>query len=303
MKRFLSCCLALALILSLADSASAKKRRKPFEKRAGDGMGAVNFKIPVTDDGNGFTLRLDGSYQFHQYLHVGLDLGMAADEDSNVVFGNPVVYVGSGLWPKKPKKGWGGYLGADLALGLGLFGVDREQMNASALGMVSYLSWLPFLSEHLVIGTDLKGGLMLGGVFMNARVVPQMAVPVHRTDGRENELAISYQFAMGTGFGDHRGGLFFGIGMSGLSELTTEEQENRYTLDLGIGVRFRIVKVHGMHIGAGLGIPLGGDFMGTNVIVMGTIAYKHSVEIPDEPGEAAEAAAKGWSVPYGTWRR
>lgn len=303
MTRLLSCCLALAMILSLADSASAKKRRKPFEKRAGDNMGAVNFGIPFTDDGNGFTLQVEGGYQFHRYLHVGLNLNMAADEESNMVFGNPVVYVGSGLWPKKPRRGWGGYLGADLALGLGLFGVDRDQMNASAMGMVSNLSWLPFKSEHLVIGTDLKAGMMLSRVFINARVIPQLAVPVHHTDGRESELAISYQFSLGTGFGDRRGGLSVGIGMSGLSELTTEELENRFTLDLGIGVHFRIVKVHGMRIGAGLGIPLGGDFMGTNIIVMGTIAYKYSVEIPDEPGEEAGGEATGWSVPYGIWPR
>ena len=303
MKRFLSCCLALALILSLADSASAKKRRKPFEKRAGDASARLEMSFPVTDDGNGFSLGLGGKYNLHEHLDVGLSLAMAADEDSNMVFGNPVVSVGSSLWPGKMSRGWGANLSGRLKLGLGVFGIERDQWRAAALGTLSNLNWMRFMSEHLVIGPEVGGSLYLSRVFMNGTVCPQIAVPVHHTDGRETEIAIRYQFALGTGFGDRRGGLNFGIGVTGLSELTTDEQENRFTLDLGLGVHFRVVKQHSLRISAGLSIPLGGDFLGTSVIVGGLISWGYKVEIPDDPGNGGEGAATGWSVPYGIWQR
>jgi hypothetical protein len=303
MKRLLSCCLALALILFLADYASAKKRRKAFEEKAGDAAASLYFGIPVTDDGNGFMLNAWGGYQILDHLDATLSLSMAADEDSNMVFGNPVISVGSSLWPTKMKRGWGAYLNGRLNLGLGVFGIEQDQWGAAALGSVSSLSWLSFMSEHLVVAPRLSGGLRLGSIFMSGKVAPQIAVPVHHTDGRDTEIAMRYQFSLGTGFGDHRGGLSFGIGMTGLSELTTEAEENRFTLDLGVGVRFRLVKQQGLRISAGLSIPLGGNFLGTSVIVGGNISWGYSVEIPDDPEEAAEGAATGWSVPYGIWQR
>jgi len=303
MNRFLSCCLALALILSLAVPASAKKRRKAFEEKAGDSAAQVYFGIPVTEDGNGFTLNLWGGYQILDHLDATMSLSMAADEDSNVVAGNPVISVGSSLWPTKMSRGFGAYVNGRLNLGLGMFGIERDQMRASALGILNSMSWLSFMSEHLVIAPRLSGGMYLSRVYIGGRVAPQIAVPVHHTDGRDTEVAMHYQFSLSTGFGDHRGGLSFAIGMSGLSELTTEAEENRFTLDLGVGVRFRVVKQHGLRISAGLSIPLGGDFLGTSVIIGGNISWGYAVEIPDDPGEAAEEAATGWSVPYGIWQR
>jgi hypothetical protein len=219
-----------------------------------------------------------------------------------MVMGNPVVSVGSSLWPTTMKKGWGAYLNGRLNLGLGVFGIERDQWGASALGMVSSLSWLQYMSEHLVIAPRLSGGLRLSSIFMSGSVAPQIAVPVQHTDGRDMEMAIRYAFALGTGFGDQRGGLSFGIGMTGLSELTTEE-ENRFTLDLGLGVRFRVVKQHGLRISAGLSIPLGGDFLGTSVIVGGNISWGYSVELPEEEQGSDVGEATGWSVPYGIWPR
>lgn len=303
MKRFLSCSVALALLISFALSASAKKRRKPFEEKAGDAGASVHFGIPITDDGNGFTLGAWGGYQLLDHLDATLSLSMAADEDSHVVMGNPVVSLGSSLWPTKMKRGWGAYLNGRLNLGLGVFGIEREQRGASALGMVSSLSWLQYMSEHLVIAPRLSGGLRLSSIFMSGSVAPQIAVPVHHADGRDTELAIRYAFSLGTGFGDHRGGLSFGIGMTGLSELTTEAEENRFTLDLGVGLRFRLVKQQGLRISAGLSIPLGGDFLGTSVIVGGNISWGYSVEIDEEENQAGEGGATGWSAPYGIWPR
>jgi opacity protein-like surface antigen len=303
MKKLLSCSAALALLLSFAHSASAKKRRKPFEEKAGDAGASLGVGFPITKDGNGFTLGGWGGYQLLDHLDATLSLSMAADEDSHVVMGNPVVSVGSSLWPTKMKRGWGASLNGRLNLGLGLFGIDQDQRGASALGVVSTLNWLSFLSEHLVVAPRLSGGLRLGSIFMGAAVAPQIAVPVHHTEGRDTEVAIRYTFSLGTGFGDHRGGLSFGIGMTGLSELTTEEKENRFTLDLGVGVRFRVVKQQGLRISAGLSIPLGGDFLGTSVIVGGNIGWGYSVEIEEEEDQAKEGGTTGWSAPYGIWPR
>jgi len=303
MRRLLSCCLALALILSLADPASAKKRRKAFEEKAGDSSAQVYFGIPVTDDGNGLMLNAWGGYQILDHLDATLTLYAAADEESNMVFGNPVISVGSSLWPTKMKRGWGAYVNGRLNLGLGVFGIESDQYRASALGMLTGLSWLGFMSEHLVIAPRLSGGLYLSRIFISGRVAPQIAVPVAHAEGRDTEIAMQYQFSLGTGFGDHRGGLSFGIGMTGLSELTTDEKENRFALDLGVGVRFRVAKQHGMRISAGLSIPLGGEYLGTSVIVGGTVSWGYSVEIPDDPEEAAGEASTGWSVPYGIWQR
>jgi hypothetical protein len=303
MKRFVTCFLALALILAFADASSAKKRRKAFEQRAGDADANVTFGIPITDDGNGFEFGARGSYQLLDHLDVSFGLSMAADEDSNMVFGNPVIGVGTSIWPTKMKKGWGAYLNGRLSLGLGVFGIERDQWGASALGMVSNLSWLSFMSEHLVIAPRLGGGLRLSAIFLSGSVTPQIAVPVHHAEGRDTEIAIRYQFALGTGWGDRRGGLSFGIGMSGLSELTTDEEENRFTLDLGLGVRFRVVKQNSLRISAGLSIPLGGDFLGTSVIIGGMVSWSYSVEIYEKDEEGGEGQATGWSVPYGIWQR
>jgi hypothetical protein len=159
------------------------------------------------------------------------------------------------------------------------------------------------MSEHLVIAPRLSGGLRLGAIYMSGGVAPQIAVPVHHTEGRDTEIAIRYNFGLGTGWGDRRGGLSFGIGMTGLSELTTEEEENRFTLDMGVGVRFRVAKQNSMRISAGLSVPLGGDFLGTSVIVGGMVSWGYSVEIYEKDEEGGEGQATGWSVPYGIWQR
>ncbi len=303
MKKLLSWSVALALLLSFTHSAFAKKQRKPFEERAGDAGASMGTYFPITEEGNGFIMGISGGYQLLDHLDATLSLGMAADEDSHVVMSNPVISVGSSLWPTKMKRGWGASLNGRLNLGLGLFGIDREQRRASALGTVGNQSWLSFLSEHLVVGPQIGGALRLGSIFMGGSVAPQIAIPVHHTDGRDTELAIRYSFSLGTGFGDHRGGLSFGIGMTGLSEVTTEAEENRFSLELGVGVRFRVIKKQGLRISAGLSIPLGGEDLGTSVIVGGNIGWGYAVEIEEEEDQAVKNGAKGWSAPYGIWPR
>ena len=303
MKRFLTFTLVLSLTFSFALSASARKARKSYEERAGDAGASLGMSFPITDDGNGFLLRAWGGYNLLDHLDVALTLGMASDEDSRLVPSNPVVSVGSSIWPAKMKRGWGAHLAGRLNLGLGLFGIDNDQRKAAALGMVTSLSWLRYMSEHLVIAPRLRAGLSLGAIHMGGSVSPQIGVPIHHTEGRETEVAIRYNFSLGTGWGDRRGGLSFGIGMTGLSELTTDVEENRFTLDLGIGVRFRVAKQNRLRISAGLSIPLSEHFLGTSVIIGGLVSWGYSVEIYDEEKEAGGGEATGWSVPYGIWQR
>jgi hypothetical protein len=244
-----------------------------------------------------------GSYQLLDHLDVSMSMGMVADENSNVVPRNPVVSVGTSIWPTKMKRGWGGYLSGRLRLGLGLFGVDNDQRRAATLGMMSSLSWLKHLPEHLVVSPRVSAGLSLGAIHMGGGTSLYVATPVHHATGRDTELAMRYDFGLGTGWGDRRGGLGVGLGMTGLSELTTDEEENRFTLDLGVSVRFRVVKQNSLRIGVGLSIPLGGNFMGTNVVIGGSVSWGYSVEIYDEEDSSDGGESTGWSVPYGIWRR
>ena len=195
---------------------------------------------------------------------------------SNIVLG-----VNSTWWTDN-RKGLNAFIGGRLGLGLGVFELGgKGDARAAAFGLVNDQDWLRFYTESLVIEPVVLGGISTGTFRLLGEVGPAVGLPLYNRDARDTEVGLDYRLLLGGGFGDWRGGLFFGMGFAGISQLTGD-QKHSYALDLGIDLYLGSV---GLYPRVGVRIPLNEDKQGVNAIVTAGLVWRYELFEEEEKEE------------------